>query len=296
MPSTYMIKAYVRFSSLMLPEHAGARHVLALCLALLICLDRMRAQSRSPSSSRGARALGDAERARSRRTLLRGWSAPRRAAASTPSWCRSAAGAMRTIAALRAARRAELAARPGFDPLAETIDARAPRWPRGPCLGRGQSRVERGGPARIASAHHLSPARLADGAAGAGRGADRSIRRAPQYVARLARWTRARPDEVEGLYASPIHPWAATHLTAVITELVTNYDVDGLHLDYVRFPNEDFDYSRAAIQQFKRDGHARADRGRSTACRRPGASGSTRLPRPVSRSLVVVPASAPHRL
>ncbi|MGH9174149.1 MAG: glycoside hydrolase family 10 protein, partial [Vicinamibacterales bacterium] len=75
--------------------------------------------------------------------------------------------------------------------------------------------------------------------------------RSPEYLGRLARWTRARPDEVEGLYMSPIHAWAARHITEVITELVTNYDVDGVHLDYVRFPNEDFDYSRAALQQFK---------------------------------------------
>jgi uncharacterized lipoprotein YddW (UPF0748 family) len=75
--------------------------------------------------------------------------------------------------------------------------------------------------------------------------------RSPQYVGRLVQWTRAHSDEVEGLYMSPIHSWAATHLTSVITELVTKYDVDGVHLDYVRYPNEEFDYSRAALQQFK---------------------------------------------
>ena len=75
--------------------------------------------------------------------------------------------------------------------------------------------------------------------------------RSPEYVGKLARWTRAHANEVEGLYASPIHPWAVTHLTAVIDDLVTNYDLDGVHLDYVRYPGEDFDYSRAALQQFK---------------------------------------------
>jgi len=75
--------------------------------------------------------------------------------------------------------------------------------------------------------------------------------RSPAYVGRLARWARARPDEVEGLFASPIHPWAATHIAAVITDIVTRYAVDGVHLDYLRFPNEEFDYSRAALQQFK---------------------------------------------
>jgi uncharacterized lipoprotein YddW (UPF0748 family) len=75
--------------------------------------------------------------------------------------------------------------------------------------------------------------------------------RSPEYVGRLARWTRAHAEEVEGLYASPIHPWAAAHLAAVVRELVTSYALNGVHLDYVRYPGSDFDYSRAALQQFK---------------------------------------------
>src|SRR5262245_22450828 len=75
--------------------------------------------------------------------------------------------------------------------------------------------------------------------------------RSPEYVGRLARWTRVRPNEVEGLYASPIHPWAATHVAAVVGDLVKAYDIDGVHLDYVRYPGDEFDYSRFALQQFK---------------------------------------------
>jgi uncharacterized lipoprotein YddW (UPF0748 family) len=75
--------------------------------------------------------------------------------------------------------------------------------------------------------------------------------RSPEYLGRLARWTRARLDEVEGLYASPVHPAAAAHVAGVAAEIVSNYDVDGLHLDYARFPNASFDYSRGALRQFK---------------------------------------------
>jgi uncharacterized lipoprotein YddW (UPF0748 family) len=75
--------------------------------------------------------------------------------------------------------------------------------------------------------------------------------RSPEYLGRLARWTRARLDEVEGLYVSPLHPAAAAHVASVAAEIVSNYDVDGLHLDYVRFPNASFDYSRGALRQFK---------------------------------------------
>jgi uncharacterized lipoprotein YddW (UPF0748 family) len=75
--------------------------------------------------------------------------------------------------------------------------------------------------------------------------------RSPEYVGRLARWTRAHSDEVEGLYASPLHAAAAAHVADVVKELVTSYELDGIHLDYVRFPGAEYDYSRGALQQFK---------------------------------------------
>lgn len=75
--------------------------------------------------------------------------------------------------------------------------------------------------------------------------------RSPAYIGRLARWTRAHADEVEGLYTSPVHPGAQAHVASVIGELVRKYAVDGVHLDYVRFPNESFDYSPSAIELFK---------------------------------------------
>src|SRR5688572_14149320 len=75
--------------------------------------------------------------------------------------------------------------------------------------------------------------------------------RSPAYVGRLARWTRAHTSIVEGLYTSPLHPAAQDHTTAVIAEIAAKYDVDGIHLDYVRFPNDDFDYSPAAMEQFR---------------------------------------------
>jgi len=75
--------------------------------------------------------------------------------------------------------------------------------------------------------------------------------RSPAYIGRLARWTRAHSAEVEGLYTSPVHSGAQTHVAAVIGAMVQKYAVDGVHLDYVRFPNEDFDYSPSAIELFK---------------------------------------------
>ena len=75
--------------------------------------------------------------------------------------------------------------------------------------------------------------------------------RSPEYLGRLARWSRQHADDVEGLYTSPLHAAAAGHVAAVVRELVTGYALDGVHLDYVRFPGEEFDYSRGALEQFK---------------------------------------------
>ena len=75
--------------------------------------------------------------------------------------------------------------------------------------------------------------------------------RSPAYVGRLARWTRAQSETVEGLYTSPLHPAAQEHTAAVIGDIAATYPLDGIHLDYIRFPNEDFDYSPSALEQFK---------------------------------------------
>lgn len=73
----------------------------------------------------------------------------------------------------------------------------------------------------------------------------------PAYVGKIARWTRTQSADVEGLYASPILPAAAAHVEAVVRDLVTRYPVDGVHLDYARYPNARFDYSRGAIREFR---------------------------------------------
>ena len=100
-----MITAYVRFSSLMLPEHAGARHVLALCLALLIWLADARAVARQPEHPAEVRALWVTRSALiSPDTVAQMVSTAQNGGFNTIV-CRFAAAVMRTIAALRAARR-----------------------------------------------------------------------------------------------------------------------------------------------------------------------------------------------
>lgn len=72
----------------------------------------------------------------------------------------------------------------------------------------------------------------------------------PAYVGRLARWSRAEPG-IEGLYLSVVPTGAAAYTATVIAELVARYPVDGVHLDYLRYPRDDFDYSRQAVAEFR---------------------------------------------
>lgn len=73
----------------------------------------------------------------------------------------------------------------------------------------------------------------------------------PAYVTALARWTRANIAQVEGLYVSPIPREARAHAVAIARDLAQRYALDGLHLDYVRFPNDSFDYSAASLREFR---------------------------------------------
>jgi uncharacterized lipoprotein YddW (UPF0748 family) len=73
----------------------------------------------------------------------------------------------------------------------------------------------------------------------------------PAYLGRLARWTRSRADGVEGLYASPLVPAAASHAETVVRDIARRYAVDGIHLDYARYPSSRFDYSRAGLAAFR---------------------------------------------
>ncbi len=75
--------------------------------------------------------------------------------------------------------------------------------------------------------------------------------RSPAYIGRLARWTRSMSSTVEGLYPSPIPEASQEYTARVVSELVARYPIDGLHLDYARYPNDAFDYSAAALAAFR---------------------------------------------
>jgi len=80
--------------------------------------------------------------------------------------------------------------------------------------------------------------------------------RNPDYLGRLARWTRNNTDHIDGLYISPVQPEAVVHLAEVVRDLVRRYAVDGVYLDHVQYPAADFDYSVKSVAAFRDFMHA----------------------------------------
>ena len=55
----------------------------------------------------------------------------------------------------------------------------------------------------------------------------------------------------EGFFLSPNHADVNGYLIKVFRELITNYDIDGLHLDYIRYQEAEYGRNPYAIARFK---------------------------------------------
>ncbi len=75
--------------------------------------------------------------------------------------------------------------------------------------------------------------------------------RDPRYLRRLTEHARANSQTVTGLWSSPSHPAVQARVQGVWLELATNYDLQGIHFDYVRLPSGEFDYSRGTLDRFR---------------------------------------------
>jgi uncharacterized lipoprotein YddW (UPF0748 family) len=51
-------------------------------------------------------------------------------------------------------------------------------------------------------------------------------------------------------YLDPGHPDAADYTVSVYLEVLKNYDVDGLHLDYIRYEDQDYGYNPTSVARF----------------------------------------------
>ncbi len=77
-------------------------------------------------------------------------------------------------------------------------------------------------------------------------------------------WLTASPDGQMlfpvGYFLDPGHPDAMNHLVAIYTSIARNYDVDGIHFDYIRYPETDkpppqgapVGYNATSLERFRR--------------------------------------------
>lgn len=55
----------------------------------------------------------------------------------------------------------------------------------------------------------------------------------------------------EGLYLDPGIPEVRDYLASVVQEIAWNYNVDGIHLDYIRYPGKNWGYSELALNRYR---------------------------------------------
>ncbi len=60
-------------------------------------------------------------------------------------------------------------------------------------------------------------------------------------------------ERLEGMYLSPGNPEVKRNLREIVREIVTRYDVDGIHLDYIRYPEPTVGYDAATRTAFERE-------------------------------------------
>lgn len=76
------------------------------------------------------------------------------------------------------------------------------------------------------------------------------VNRHPEWVNKDANGnTRAS----EGLYLDPGIPEAREYIVRVVEEIISNYDIDGIHLDYIRYPGKNWGYSALALKQYQKE-------------------------------------------
>ena len=54
----------------------------------------------------------------------------------------------------------------------------------------------------------------------------------------------------EGFFLAPTNPDVNLHLVNVISELTKNYQIDGIHYDYIRYHSEDYGYNNVGLSIF----------------------------------------------
>ncbi len=77
--------------------------------------------------------------------------------------------------------------------------------------------------------------------------------RYPESLAKIGTAIKKGAGETEGFYLDPAEPLVRQFLAQVCSDLVSRYAVDGVHLDYLRYPNPNFGFGRTALDSFRQE-------------------------------------------
>ena len=120
---------------------------------------------------------------------------------------------------------------PGYDPLADLLQ---------------QAHDTRGGQARIEIHAWLIPYRVG---VGTPLPPNHVARRHPEWLSRT-RDGRRREDNGH-IHFDPGVPQVIDHMAHVVADLVSLYNVDGIHLDRIRYPDRQWGYNPIALERFR---------------------------------------------
>ena len=73
----------------------------------------------------------------------------------------------------------------------------------------------------------------------------------PEWLTTTSDGQAIRPNQFEGAYLDPGVEAVQTYLVNVFSDLVQNYDIYGLHLDYIRYPSIDFGYNPISVERYE---------------------------------------------
>lgn len=75
--------------------------------------------------------------------------------------------------------------------------------------------------------------------------------RASNLITRDVNWEKMPPTEKEGAFLEPGLPQVQKYIHDVVMDVAMNYDIDGIQLDYIRYPGQGWGYHPEAFARYQ---------------------------------------------
>lgn len=77
--------------------------------------------------------------------------------------------------------------------------------------------------------------------------------RAPELITTDINWRKMPMDEKEGAFLDPGIPAVQNYLYNVVMDVAINYEIDGIQLDYIRYPGTDWGFHPKAVELYQNE-------------------------------------------